>query len=112
MVKAEKSEFNAIKPARTPEARQKQIMALAIDLSQKRILEGTASSAEIVYWLKQSSPQTQLELENLRMQTELLEAKIKAINDAEKDSASYLEAYNAMKGYKPTETIDGDYEEL
>lgn len=35
-----------IRPALTPEARQNQLIALATDLVEKRLIEGTASSQE------------------------------------------------------------------
>ena len=35
-----------IRPALTPEARENQLIELAMDLVEKRILEGTASSQE------------------------------------------------------------------
>ena len=46
----------AYKPARSPEQREMQMMALAMELSEKRLQEGTASASEIVYWLNQASP--------------------------------------------------------
>ena len=104
------------RPARSPEQRELQMMALAIDLSEERLRNGTASSAEIVYWLKQASPQAILERRNIEMQNELLEAKIDAIRSEQKGNADYDRALNAFKGYQPhmdvDEIIEGDFREL
>ena len=40
------------RPALTPEAREKQLVALAVDLVEKRLREGTASSQEVTHILK------------------------------------------------------------
>lgn len=41
-----------IRPALTPEARQNQLISLAIDLVEKRLIEGTASSQETTHFFK------------------------------------------------------------
>ena len=42
-----------IRPALTPEAREKQLVALAVDLVEKRLREGTASSQEVTQILNE-----------------------------------------------------------
>lgn len=111
---AEETKQYGLRPARSVAEREKQLMALAVDLSEKRLREGTASSAEIVYWLKQASPQAQLERTNMEMQSKLLEAKIKDIESNRENGAAFAEAINAMRGYQPSpdDFIEGDYEEM
>ena len=41
-----------IRPALTPEARELQMISLAVDLAEKQLLEGTASSQVITHYLK------------------------------------------------------------
>ena len=41
-----------IRPALTPESRENQMIALAIDLAEKQLQEGTASSQVITHFLK------------------------------------------------------------
>lgn len=104
-----------MKRATTPEQRAQQLAALAVDLSEKRLREGTASSAEIVYWLKQASPQAQLERENLELQNKLLQAKRDAIIKEDEDDRIYREAMAAFSGYLPAghnDVIDGEFHEL
>lgn len=104
-----------MKRALTPQQREQQLAALAVDLSEKRLREGTASSAEIVYWLKQASPQVRLERENLELQNQLLKAKKDAIIREGEDDRVYHEAMAAFSGYLPTATneiIDGEFREV
>ena len=111
----EESKPRRMRQARSPEERELQMMALAVDLSEQRLREGTASSAEIVYWLKQASPQAILERQNLRLQNELLEVKRDAIVREISDNNIYGEAMAVFKGYLPTtsdedEIIDGEFD--
>ena len=39
-------------PATTPEARENQLIAKAIDLAEKQLMDGTASSQVITHFLK------------------------------------------------------------
>lgn len=66
-------------PATSPEAREKQLIALAYDAAEKRIREGKASSQEIVHFLKMGSTREQLEKENLEMRSQLMAAKTDAL---------------------------------
>lgn len=105
------------RPARSPEQREMQMMALAIDLSEKRLRDGTASSAEILFWAKQASPQARLERRNMEIQNELLEAKIAAIKNEEQSNTDYQRVLRALKVYRGDElddedTIDAEFKEL
>ena len=109
----ETSKPRRMRRARSPEERELQMMALAVDLSEKRLRDGTASSAEIVYWLKQASPQAMMERQNLALQNELLEAKRDAIIREVNDKKVFDEAMAAFKGYQPTlsdDILDGDFD--
>ena len=44
-----------IRPAISPEARENQLIALAVDLVEQRLLTGTASSHETTHFLKLGS---------------------------------------------------------
>ena len=44
-----------IRPALTPEARENQMISLAVDLAEKQLMEGTASSQVITHYLKLGS---------------------------------------------------------
>lgn len=102
------------KKARTPEMRVKQMMALAVNLSEQRLRDGTASSAEITFWLNLTSPKTQLEIQNLRLQGELLEAKKNSIISEQTGNQAYIDAMRALSGYQPTrdEIVDGEFYDI
>ena len=55
MAKAKKADSakttRKIRPALTPEARENQMIALAVDLVEQRLLDGTASSQETTHFL-------------------------------------------------------------
>lgn len=93
------SEKRTIAPAATPEAREKQMVALAVDLAEKRLLDGTASNQLVVHFLKLGTMQAELERKKLEMETELLEAKKKALDSAERSEQLYREAMDAFKTY-------------
>lgn len=89
-----------IRPALTPEGRENQMIALAINCAEKQLLEGTASSQVITHYLKLGSTKNQLEMERLRNENELLKAKTKALESAEHLEELFSEAIAAMKEYR------------
>ena len=86
-------------PATTPEARENQLIALAVDLAEQQLSEGTASSQVISHYLKLASSKERLEKERLTHEVELLKAKTEAIHSAKRVEELYKEALNAMKAY-------------
>ena len=67
------------RPALTPEAREKQLIALAVDLAEKQLIEGTASAQVISHFLKLGSSKETLEKEKLEEENKLLRARTKAL---------------------------------
>lgn len=93
-------------PATTPEARENQIIALAVNLAEKQISEGTASSQVITHFLKLASTKERLEKERLQHEVELLKAKTEAIQSGKKVEELYANALNAMRTYSGREGDD------
>ena len=87
------------RPALTPEARENQLIALAVDLVEKRLIEGTASSQETTHFLKLGSIKNQLEMEKLREENKLLQARTEALQSAKKSEELFNEAIKAMQRY-------------
>lgn len=85
--------------ALSPEARENQLITLAVDLAEQQLRDGTASSQVITHFLKQSTAKTQLELEKLRNENLLLEAKTKQIESGEEMKQLYDNAIKAMRNY-------------
>lgn len=88
-----------MRPALTPEARENQMIALAVDLAEKQLMEGTASAQVITHYLKLGATTAQYEKEQLRLENELLKAKTEALKSAERVEELYINAINAMRRY-------------
>lgn len=88
-----------LRPALTPEARENQLISLAVDLVEKRLMEGTASSQETTHFLKLATQKARLEREILEKQKELITAKTEALRSAKETEELYTKAIEAMKHY-------------
>lgn len=97
--KASNSNTKKIRPALTPESREKQMVSLAIDLAEKQLLEGTASSQVITHFLKLGTMQHKAEMEKLERENELLRAKTKSLETNQNIEQLYNEAIEAMRSY-------------
>ena len=86
-------------PATTPEARENQLIAAAVDLAERQIREGTASSQVITHFLKLASTREQLEKERIRKENKLLEAKVESLASAARVEELYKAALKAMRSY-------------
>lgn len=87
------------KPALSPEARESQMIALAIDLAEQQLLDGTASAQVITHYLKLGSTKAKIEKDILEKQKDLIQAKTQSIQSAENVEKLYAEALEAMKKY-------------
>lgn len=87
-------------PALTPEARENQLIAEAIDLAERQILEGKASSAIICHYLKLGSTKAKLENEKLQEENKLLRAKTEALESQKNVEKLYKDAIEAMTEYR------------
>jgi ribosomal 30S subunit maturation factor RimM len=98
------------RPALTEEGRENQLVSLAIDLAERQLAEGTASSQVITHYLKLGSTREKLEQERLRNENELLMAKVEALASAERMEELYGKALNAMRAYSG-EDVEETYDE-
>lgn len=88
-----------LRPALTPEAREKQMMSLAMDCAEQQLRDGTASSQVICHFLKLASSKEKLEKERLEEENKLLRAKAEAIKSAETSEELYRDAIKAFSRY-------------
>ena len=93
------SNKQGLKRAETPEAREQQLINAAVNLAEKKILDGTASSQIICHYLKLATSKSQEEVELLKANKELARAKVDSIKSAQSSEALYKEALDAMKKY-------------
>lgn len=87
------------RPATTPEARERQMISLAVDCAEKQLLDGTASSQVITHYLKLGSTKERLEKEKLEEENKLLRAKTESLQSQKKVEELYAEALKAMRNY-------------
>lgn len=87
------------RPAMTPEARENQLIAEAMDLAEERIASGKASSQEIIHFLRLGSSKVRLENEKLRNENQLLKAKTEALESQKRTEQLYADAITAMGIY-------------
>ena len=88
------------RPAITPEARENQLISLAYDLVEQRLLDGTATSQETTHFLKLGSEKSKLEKEKLRKENLLLEAKKEALESSKRSEEMFKKAIEAMRSYR------------
>lgn len=88
------------RPALTPEARENQLISLAVDLAEQQLRDGTASSQVITHYLKLGSTKERIEKEILERQKELIEAKTQSLQSAKRIEELYAEALDAMRDYR------------
>lgn len=102
------SSSRKMRPALTPEARENQMISLAMDQAEKQLIEGTASSQVVTHFLKLATVKSQLELEKLKSENELLKAKTETLQSAQRIEELYKEAMDAMKGYSGHPDVEDD----
>ena len=93
---------NASKPRRkaiTIEGRENQMIALAVDLAEQQLREGTASSQVITHYLKLGSTRERLERERLEEENKLLKARTEALQSQKNMEELYANAIKAMQRY-------------
>lgn len=85
------------------------MIALAYDLVEERLRNGTATSQETTHFLKMGSPRARLEEQLLEKDCQLREAKIEGLEREKRIEALYEEAIAAVKRYRRSgEDFDED----
>lgn len=112
MTRSKKGEVRKKRPpATTPEARENQMIDLAVGLAEKQMLDGTASSQVITHFLKLGSTKDKIEKEILQEQKGLLKAKTEAMQSAKRVEELYENALNAMRSYSGQDKeVSDDYD--
>ena len=96
------------RPAMTPDARENQMINLAVDLAERQLEEGTASSQVITHFLKLGSSKERLEREKLEEENKLLRAKTENLQSQKRVEELYAEALAAMRRYSGQGEPDED----
>lgn len=98
---ARKNAEQTSRPATSPEAREKQLINLAVNLAEKQLRDGTASSAVIGHYLKLASSRERLERDILEKNAKLIDAKAKNIDKERESEETAKAAVEAMRKYNP-----------
>lgn len=88
-----------MRPALTPEARENQMISLAVDLAERQLAEGTASSQVITHFLKLGSMKERLEREKLIEENKLLKAKTENLKSMKRSEELMEKALRAFRTY-------------
>ena len=98
------------RPAISMENRMNQMVAKTLDLAEKQLDEGTASSQVMSHFLKYASEKTKLETEKLRHETELIKAKKAAIEAQQSSEEMFAKAIKAFATYSGKGGDDDEYD--
>jgi hypothetical protein len=91
------------KPAKTPEERENQLIAAAVNLAERQIEDGSASAQVVTHFLKLGSTRERMEQDKLRAEHELLMKRIETADATKHVEELYSEALNAMRVYSGQE---------
>lgn len=97
--KKSNQEVTEFRPATTPEAREDQLIALAVNLAEQQLRDGTASPSVIAHFLKLGSTKERVERQILEQQKDYLAAKTEAIQSSKHSEELFQEAIAAFKNY-------------
>ena len=99
------------RPATSPEAQEQYMINLTMQLVERRLREGTASSAETTHFLKLATMKADLEKKKLEEENKLLRAKTETLENAKDTKEMYANVLKAMAKYNGVdEGDDADYE--
>lgn len=87
------------RPASSPEERENQMIAMAMDLAEKQLAEGTASTQVITHFLKLGSTREAVEKDMIEKKTELVSAQVENLESQKRMDAVYQNAIDAMRRY-------------
>ena len=99
MAKKDTTQKRLQRPALSPEARESQLVSLAVDLAEQQLRDGTASSQVITHYLKLGSMREKIERDLMKKQMELMDAKKQNLKSTDEIKKLYTEAITALGIY-------------
>lgn len=102
-----------LRTAKTPQARESQMIDLAVSLAERQLRDGTASAQVITTYLKLGTSREKLEQERLRQENALTMKKIEVMAEGNRLGELLDKAMSAFKSYSgdgPQEDYE-DYRE-
>jgi hypothetical protein len=95
-------------PATSPEARENQLISLAVDLAEQQMIKGTAPATVVVHYLKLATTKESLERKKLEAENELLKARVASIESDGESARMYQNALKAFRGYSGQDVEEED----
>jgi hypothetical protein len=98
-----------MRPALTPQGRENQLIALATDLAEKQLRDGTASAQVISHYIKMGSPREQQERRKMDFEEKLLQARtdnLAAVGRMEELVGDALKAFRQYAGHPDVDDDD------
>lgn len=95
------------RPGLTPESEENRLIAKAMNLAERQLDEGTASSQVISHFLKLGTTKAELEKEKLINENMLLKAKTESLQTMQRMEELYANAIKVMSIYQG----HGEYED-
>lgn len=86
--------------AESPDVREQQLINLAMNAAEEKLLNGTASNSIIVHFLRLGTAKAELEKAKLQADVELAEAKTEGIKQQARIEELYSKAIEGMKTYQ------------
>lgn len=87
------------RPTISPEAYENRLINKTYKAVEKRIDNGEATAAEYIHFLRLGSTKEKLELEKVKKENKLLEAKAKSLADASEIKELYTKVLTNMREY-------------
>lgn len=103
-----KSEKKSRRTAITDEGRENQLISLAMDLAERQLRDGTATSQVMTEFIKAGSAKAKLERERLENENLMLRAKVDQLASSSRIEEMYREAIKAMRGYSGRDEDEDD----
>lgn len=97
--------------ARTSDAREQEMIALAMDLAEQQLRDGTISSQTHSLLVKSGLGRERLERKRLERENTLLEAKVEELQKASQSNELLTQVLDAMRVYSGQKDPDADYDE-
>ena len=95
--------YEYTRPASSIEAKEGQLISLAMGLVEERLRNGTASPSETVHFLKLGSTKAILEKEKLEEENKMLRAKTENLQAEKEYAIEYKEVLKAIRVYNGTD---------
>lgn len=106
-----KTEKKTRRTALTDEGRENQLISLAMDLAERQLRDGTATSQVMTEFIKAGSSKGKLERERLENENSMLRAKVEQLASSSRIEEMYKDAIQAMRGYSGQDEEEEDHED-